>query len=120
MNENERRPLDLIFEALAHPVRRKMVERLSRGSATLGELAGPLALPPQIVAEQLHVLVVSGLVRWERSGTECSCRLVPSVLAQAERWLGDRESSWESRRLDRLQDYLAEGQERASRRTAPP
>jgi DNA-binding transcriptional ArsR family regulator len=99
--------LDRMFHALADPSRRAMVERLSRGPASVSELARPLAMTLAAVVQHLQVLEASGLVRSEKVGRVRTCRIEPSALRTAERWISQRRTSWE-RRLDRLGDYLAE------------
>ena len=99
-------PLDLVFHALADPARRVMVERLSRGPASVSELAQPLDMSLSAVVQHLQVLETSGLVRSEKVGRVRTCRIEPKVLQTAERWIAERRLRWE-RRLDRLGDYLA-------------
>src|SRR6266511_3038850 len=84
---NQSAPLDRLFQALADPTRRAMVERLSRGPASVSELAQPLAMSLPAVVQHLQVLEASGLVTSQKVGRVRTC--------------------WE-RRLDRLGDYLAE------------
>ena len=84
-----------------------MVERLSRGPASVSELARPLEMSLAAVVQHLQVLEASGLVRSEKVGRVRSCRIEPSALRTAEQWIAERRTSWE-RRLDRLGDYLAE------------
>jgi DNA-binding transcriptional ArsR family regulator len=97
--------LDLVFQALADPSRRAMVERLTRGPASVSELARPLAMSLPAVVQHLQVLEASGLVRSEKTGRVRTCRIEPTALRTAERWIADRRTTWE-RRLDRLGDYL--------------
>jgi DNA-binding transcriptional ArsR family regulator len=99
--------LDLMFQALADPARRTMVERLSRGSASVSELAEPLDMSLSAVMQHLHLLEASGLVRSEKVGRVRTCRIEPKGLSMAESWISDRRSTWE-RRLDRLGEFLAE------------
>jgi DNA-binding transcriptional ArsR family regulator len=103
---NQSPALDLVFHALSDPSRRLMVERLSRGPASVSELAMPLAMSLPAVIQHLHVLEASGLVRSEKAGRVRTCRIQPAVLRTAERWIADRRASWEAR-LDRLGEYLA-------------
>ena len=98
--------LDRVFHALADPARRGMVERLSRGPATVSELAAPLPMSLPAVVQHLQVLEASGLVRSEKVGRVRTCRIEPQALSSAERWINERRSAWE-RRLDRLGEYLA-------------
>ena len=97
--------LDLVFQALADPSRRSMVERLSRGPASVSQLAEPLAMSLPAVVQHLQVLEASGLVRTQKIGRVRSCTLDTSAMSQAERWINDRRTLWE-RRLDRLGDLL--------------
>jgi DNA-binding transcriptional ArsR family regulator len=95
-----------MFQALADPTRRVMVERLSRGPASVGELAEPLTMSLPAVLQHLQVLEASGLVRSEKVGRVRTCRIDPKALRTAEQWISARRTSWE-RRLDRLGHYLA-------------
>jgi DNA-binding transcriptional ArsR family regulator len=97
--------LDLMFQALSDPSRRGMVERLSRGPASVSQLAEPLAMSLPAVVQHLQVLEASGLVKTEKIGRVRSCTLDASAMSQAERWINDRRIQWE-RRLDRLGDFL--------------
>jgi DNA-binding transcriptional ArsR family regulator len=98
--------LDRVFHALTDPARRGMLERLSRGPATVSELAAPLPMSLPAVVQHLQVLEASGLVRSEKVGRVRTCRIEPRALSLAERWINERRTAWE-RRLDRLGDYLA-------------
>jgi len=108
-------PLDRAFQALADPTRRLMVERLSRGPASVSELAAPLAMSLSAVVQHLAVLEASGLVRSEKVGRVRTCRVEPQAMQAAERWISERRASWE-RRLDRLGDFLAETEPRPMRK----
>jgi DNA-binding transcriptional ArsR family regulator len=99
-------PLDQVFHALADPARRQMVERLSRGPASVSELARPLPMSLPAVVQHLQVLEMSGLVRSEKVGRVRTCHIELAALRTAERWIAARRTSWECR-LDRLGDYLA-------------
>ena len=99
--------LDRVFQALADPTRRGMVERLSRGPASVSELAQPLTMSLSAVVQHLEVLEKSGLVRSRKMGRVRTCRIEPVALRTAEQWIARRRSVWE-RRLDRLGAYLAQ------------
>ena len=105
-------PLDLAFQALSDPTRRIMVDRLSRGPASVSELAQPLDMTLSAVVQHLAVLEASGLVRSQKIGHVRTCRIEPTVLTAAERWNGERRASWE-RRFDQLGALLAESEEPA-------
>src|SRR5438128_578863 len=97
---NKSAPLDLLFQALADPTRRVMVQRLSRGPASVSVLAQPLAMSLPAVMQHLQVLEASGLVRSEKVGRVRTCRIEPAALRTAEEWIVGRRANWE-RRLDR-------------------
>jgi DNA-binding transcriptional ArsR family regulator len=99
--------VDVVFGALANPGRLRMAERLSRGPASVSELAEPLDLTLSAVVQHLHVLEASGLVRSEKVGRVRVCRLEPGSLSLADAWIQERRSSME-RALDRLGDLLDE------------
>ena len=103
---NQQTALDRVYHALADPGRRVMVERLSRGPASVTELAKPLAMSLPAVVQHLQVLEASGLVRSEKAGRVRTCRLDPSALSPAEQWIEQRRTGWD-RRLDRLGAFLA-------------
>ncbi len=102
---NQTATLDGVFQALADPARRSMVERLARGPASVSQLAEPLDMSLPAVLQHLQVLQGSGLVRSEKVGRVRTCRIEPAVLGTAQRWIALRRASWE-RRLDRLGEYL--------------
>jgi DNA-binding transcriptional ArsR family regulator len=97
---------DVVFHALADPSRRLMIERLSRGPATVSELAAPLPMSLPSAVQHLGVLEASGLVRTQKVGRVRTCQLEPKAMLTAEDWMAARRLDWE-RRLDRLGDYLA-------------
>ena len=99
--------LDPVFSALADPTRRVMVEQLSRGPASVSELAKPLAMSLSAVMQHLQVLESSGLVTSQKEGRVRTCRIQPQVLQNAEDWIAQTRAGWE-RRLDRLAEFLAE------------
>ncbi|MGE0228488.1 MAG: ArsR/SmtB family transcription factor [Dehalococcoidia bacterium] len=99
--------LDLVFQALADPTRRGIVERLTRGPASVTELARPLAMSLPGVMQHVAVLEASGLLRTQKVGRVRTCTVEPSVLRGAEQWIAERRLWWE-RRLERLGDVLAE------------
>jgi DNA-binding transcriptional ArsR family regulator len=105
---NETASLDRLFHALADPSRRLMVERLSRGPASVSELAEPLPISLPATVQHLKILEATGLVSSEKVGRVRTCRAEPKALRPVEVWVAERRSSWE-RRLDRLGSYLGEG-----------
>jgi DNA-binding transcriptional ArsR family regulator len=104
---NQSAALGKVFHALADPTRRMMVDRLSRGPASVGELAGPLPMSLAAVVQHLQVLEESGVIRTEKVGRVRTCRIGPAGLRVAEQWIAQHRTLWESR-LDRLGEYLSE------------
>ncbi|TAJ21957.1 MAG: transcriptional regulator [Dehalococcoidia bacterium] len=105
MLQYQETPLDLVFQALADQTRREMVERLSRGPASVSELAAPFAMSLSAVGQHLKVLEASGLVRSEKHGRVRTCRLEAEAMRRAQQWISLRRANWEQR-LDRLGEYL--------------
>ena len=95
-----------------------MVERLSRGPASVSTLARPFSMSLPAVMQHLQVLEASGLVRSEKVGRVRTFRIESKALRMAERWIGERRTTWE-RRLDRLGEYLAEHAEATDPRRKP-
>ena len=84
-----------------------MLERLSRGPASVSELGKPLSMSLAAVVQHVQILETSGLVRTQKVGRTRTCSLDPATLRSAEQWMSERRGLVE-RRLDRLGDYLAE------------
>lgn len=100
-------PIELAFHALGDANRRSMVDQLSRGPASVSELARPLGISLPAVVQHLHVLEAGGLVRSEKLGRVRTCHVEPAVMREAEQWIAERRAVWE-RRLDRLGEVLSE------------
>lgn len=105
---NQRPNLDLMFQALADPTRRGLVERLSRGPASISELHKPLSQRMSLpaVMQHLQVLEQSGLIKSEKVGRVRTCTIDTGALTLAEQWINERRMAW-NRRLDRLGEFLA-------------
>ena len=82
-----------------------MLERLTRGPASVSQLAEPLDMTLSAVVQHLAVLEDSGLVKTRKIGRVRTCQVEPAALSLAEQWINERRTMWE-RRLDRLGDYL--------------
>ncbi|HEY4915978.1 MAG TPA: metalloregulator ArsR/SmtB family transcription factor [Solirubrobacteraceae bacterium] len=111
--EPAEREIDLLFQALGDASRRAMVDRLTRGPASVSELARPLAMSLPAVVQHLHVLEASGLVRSQKLGRVRTCTVEPAALRLAERWIADRRTFWEQS-FDQLGAYLAEDQDQTN------
>ena len=97
--------LDLMFQALADPTRRAMLERLSLSPASVSELAAPFDMSLPAVVQHLQLLEAAGVVASEKVGRVRTCRIQPGALSQAETWINARRLEWE-RKLERLGAYL--------------
>ena len=98
--------MDGLFQALSDPTRRGVVERLSRGPASVTELARPFRMALPSFTEHLRVLESCRLVVSRKSGRVRTYRLAPRPLRTAQAWLEKQRAHWE-RRLDQLDRYLA-------------
>lgn len=107
---NQSGELDRAFHALADPSRRLIVERLSRGPASVSELAHPLAMSLPAVMQHLQVLEACSLIGSEKAGRVRTCHIEPDMLRRVEQWVTQQRTAWE-RRLDQLGDYLAAAQQ---------
>jgi DNA-binding transcriptional ArsR family regulator len=98
--------LDRAFLALADPVRRRIVARLSRGPATVNELAEPFAITKQAVSRHIQVLETAGLVTRTRDAQRRPVHLDAAALQQLTEWI-DRYRLDHERRFRALDDVLA-------------
>src|SRR5262245_10370167 len=99
--------LDRVFHALSDPTRRAIVARLSRGAASVGELARPFAMALPTLLQHLHVLEESRLIRSKKIGRVRICKMEPAALGPAESWIAQQRAIWEGR-LDRMEAYVAD------------
>jgi DNA-binding transcriptional ArsR family regulator len=99
--------LDTAFAALGDPVRRALVTRLSRGDATVGELAEPFGLSQQAISHHVGVLRRSGLIEQRREGTRRPCRLRVDRLSELGTWIDEQRRAWDDR-LDALDRHLTD------------
>ena len=106
--------LDAMFAALADRTRRDIVARLSRGEATVKELAEPYGMSLQAVSQHIGVLERSGLVSRGRYRQTRPCRLEPEVLEVAVSWIEESRRAW-AERMDRLEAHLVRLQDGETR-----
>jgi DNA-binding transcriptional ArsR family regulator len=97
--------IDRTFSALADPTRRDLLERLSRGSATISELAEPYGISLTGCKKHVQVLEDAGLVSTEKVGRARRCSLGPRRLEDVEEWIGIYRRMLEER-LDRFGELL--------------
>jgi DNA-binding transcriptional ArsR family regulator len=93
--------VDAVFVALADPTRRRMVERLARGSTvTASGLASELPITRQAVAKHLAALRRARLVNTKRVGRETRYSLDAEPLGDAARWIATVGAEWDERLAD--------------------
>ncbi len=102
---------DEVFHALSNPTRRKVLERLSAGPATVTELAAPFDMQLPSFVQHLSVLERSRLVRSRKHGRVRTYEMTPERFSVVEDWLTARRREWESR-LDRFDQYVKQLKEK--------
>ena len=102
--------LDRVFRALGDSSRRAMVERLSRGPASVGELARPFDMALPTIVQHLGVLEAAGIVTSTKTGRVRTYQLAVDALTPARAWM-DRQQLPAERRLDRLGAFLDQPRE---------
>jgi DNA-binding transcriptional ArsR family regulator len=98
------------FRALAHPIRRRVVERLALGPATVGEATRGFGVSKPTMTRHLHVLEQAGVISRDVHGRTHRLRLEGAVLGEAEAWLETQRLRW-LRLFDAVEQYLEEGSE---------
>jgi DNA-binding transcriptional ArsR family regulator len=106
--------LDATFLALADPTRRAILARLSRGQASVTELAEPFAISQPAISKHLKILERAGLITVGQDAQRRPRRLDGKPLAEANAWLERYRASWEAS-FQRLDSVLEELQREASR-----
>lgn len=97
--------IDATFAALADGTRRRMVERLLEGEATVSELAAPHDMSMPAVLKHVSKLVDAGLVTRRKEGRTVICALNPTPMDEAQDWLQKHLDFWNTR-LDALEDFI--------------
>src|SRR5687767_9571093 len=105
MVKERRVDLDAVFAALAHPIRRSMIERLSAGDCTVGDLAEPHDVSLPAVSKHLRVLEDAGLLEQTPDGRVRRCALKAAPLSAAVAWIVQYRLFWEET-LDALAKNL--------------
>lgn len=99
--------LSQTFSALADPTRRAILVRLSRGDASVAELAGPFEMTPQAISKHVGVLERAGLVSRRRQSQKNLSHIEPARLQEVEAWLAEYRRLWTTR-LDQMEDVVAQ------------
>jgi len=95
------------FKALAHPLRRDIVERLSVGAATVGEVTRDFGVSKPTISRHLKLLEDAGVVSRVVDGRKHRLGLRPETLGEASEWIEQQRSRWE-RLFDVVGEYLEE------------
>lgn len=101
--------LDSVFGALSDPTRRAILTRLTRGEATVNELAAPFEISLPAISKHLKVLERAGLIERAREAQWRPCRLRAEPLRTAEEWIEQYRRFWDAS-FDRLEAYLKAGE----------
>ena len=105
---------DEVFHALSNSTRRKILERLSAGPATVSDLAAPFDMKLPSFVQHLSVLEQSRLVKSKKRGRVRTYEIAPDRFRVAEDWLTERRRVWESR-FDRFDEYVKQLKDKESR-----
>ena len=104
---NDSPQLDRAFQALSDPIRRGMLAELSRGPASVSELARPLPISFPAVLQHLQALEASGLIATRKTSRVRTCRIEPKAMSAAEQWIAGQRAVWEGH-FDRFETYVDE------------
>ena len=105
---------DSVFHALSNSTRRKVLEHLSVGPATVGELAAPFDMKLPSFVQHLSVLEQSRLVKSKKRGRVRTYEIAPERFKVVEDWLTERRQLWEAR-LHRFDEYVKQLKEKESK-----
>ena len=116
---NYPQPLDNVFQALADPTRRGMIARLSRGPASVSELAEPFDMSQPAISKHLKVLEGAGLIARRIDGSSRPCRLAKEGVEAVDQWLAMIRKALDAN-FERLDVLLAEMQPQSAKRRRRP
>jgi DNA-binding transcriptional ArsR family regulator len=105
--------LDSVFSALSDPVRRQIVEQLTRSDLTAGEIASSFSISQPAISRHIKVLEQCGLVKRKIVGREHHLHLSPRSMRAAADWIATQERFWNAA-FDRLDTLLTRTSERTN------
>jgi DNA-binding transcriptional ArsR family regulator len=105
--------LDRTFAACAHPIRRRIIERLATGEMTVSEATGDIPVSKPAISKHLRVLEDAGAIVRVVDGRTHRLSLSDQALADASEWMRDQRAIWE-RKFAVVEQYLAERSEDGS------
>lgn len=97
--------LDAVFSALSDPTRRRIVEKLTKRSLTVGQIARAFEISGPAISKHVKVLEECGLLKRDVRGREHHCTLDARAMRTASSWIARQERYWNSA-LDNLHEYL--------------
>lgn len=97
--------LDNVFQALADPTRRAVIDRLGDGPASITDLARPFDMALPSFLKHIRVLEQSGLIQTRKEGRVRTCAISPAAFTAIEQWLAAQRAAWESH-ADRLEQFV--------------
>jgi DNA-binding transcriptional ArsR family regulator len=103
--QSETDELSVVFGALADPTRRAILSRLTRGPATVGELATPFTVSAPAISQHLKVLERAGLIERATTAQWRTCTLRREPLDSAAAWVDEHRAAW-TERFDLLDKHL--------------
>ncbi|GAA5444454.1 HTH-type transcriptional regulator Rv2034 [Microbulbifer sp. NBRC 101763] len=111
---NNHENLNTVFQALADPTRRAVIQHLTSGPASITELAKPFEMALPSFMKHIGVLEDAGLIRSKKIGRVRTCEIKPKQLTAAETWINKQTAQWEGR-MARMASFVealgAEGQD---------
>jgi len=96
-----------IFQAIADPTRRALLDRLRNGEQSVKQLAEPFDMSMPAISQHLHILCEAGLVTQRKLGRQRLYQLNPEPLQEVSNWVNPYEQFWQEK-LDALGKYLEE------------
>ncbi|WKD49662.1 ArsR/SmtB family transcription factor [Microbulbifer spongiae] len=113
--DNNHENLNMVFQALADPTRRAVIQQLTAGPASVSELAEPFEMALPSFMKHIGVLEDAGLIHSRKIGRVRTCEIKPKQLSAAEKWLNTQTVLWEGR-MERMASYVealaAEGKDK--------
>ena len=118
LSYTQRRSLDAVFAALAHPARRSILARLAAGEASVNQIAAPFDMSQPAVSKHLKVLERAGLIERDIDKQRRPARLKAGPMAAAVSWLEEFKQFWSSSfdQLDGLLDDLKKAGKKGARK----
>lgn len=94
-----------VFQAIADPTRREIIDLLSDQSLNLNAVAGHFDISRPAISKHIKILMECGLIMVKQDGRERYCRADTQKLKEVDQWLNRYRKFW-NRKLDALGDFL--------------